>query len=29
MILTILAVASLFFLCLFSTLLLIDWWNDL
>ena len=28
MILTVLAVSALFFLCLFSTLILIDWWND-
>jgi hypothetical protein len=28
MILTVLAAASLFFLCYFSTLMLIDWWND-
>jgi hypothetical protein len=29
MILVVLAVSALFFLCLFSSLVLIDWWNDL
>ncbi len=28
MILNVLGVVALFFLCYFSTLVLIDWWND-